>query len=432
MSPQVVRRRVVLPLVALASVGCAHPTERNATVTPELVAKEGDPLPPSGSRVAPGIETTSPEIDSAIVVRAQLLVRENNCDKYCWSRVKVLSSVAVNDSHYSMSREIRVAAHSAGPEIPPGISTIYLVPYNQYAPKGLWRLAEDSRGMVLAPTDAQVALAWGQALFGDEADWLPEVTALPFIFRSTESESRCQRAVKSPAELREWSGCLNRGSDAFIEGLRWKDRRVVPGGLTKAPPKLKGLAEGIEPLGNWVLLTGDFNGFHSALLLRIQGEGSRKLVSAALGDVVLDSHGVAEVKRRANYQSMIQAIDRGDAQSVQNLIDQGAPVNDAGRDDFPGEVPMAAAAAKGDLAIVEVLLEAGANPNACCCSCVTALHRAIEKGHSSVVARLLKSGADPRIQYDGGVSTLDLARRAGNPEIVRRIEDVLARPPRAK
>jgi ankyrin repeat protein len=164
----------------------------------------------------------------------------------------------------------------------------------------------------------------------------------------------------------------------------------------------------------------------------VQAEDSQKLVAAAVADVVLDAHGIAELKRRENYEVMTRAIDRGDTQAVQKLIEEGAAVNDVGRDDFPGDPPIAIAAARGNTAIVEILSKAGANPNACCCSCVTALHRAIEQGHTDTVTRLLEDGADPRIQYDGRMSTLELAKRSGNPEIVRRIEEALARPPRAK
>jgi hypothetical protein len=391
---------------------------------PEPVATERDPLPPSGSRVAPGIDTASSEIGTAIVVRGQMGERESNCE---------VRSVVVNDSHYHVSRDIRVASLSSGPGIPPGLTTVYLLPYNQYVPSGLWRLAEDPRGTALVPSDAQVAQVWGQALLGDDPTWLPEVTALPFVFRSTDTEGRCQREVKNHAELRELISCLHQGSNTFVEGLLSTNHRVTPEGLTSASPRLKQLALGMAaPNSNWVHIAGDFDGVHSSLLLRLQGEGSRKRVSVALGDVVLDPHGVAEMKRRANYESMVRAIDRGDAQSVQKLIGQGAAVDDTGRDDSPGDPPITTAAAKGNLAIVDVLLKAGANPNACCCSCITALHRAIEGGHSSIVTRLLEGGADPRIRYDGRMSTLELARRAGNPEIIHRIEGAVARSLNAK
>jgi hypothetical protein len=284
----------------------------------------------------------------------------------------------------------------------------------------------------LTPTDAQAAEVWAQALLGDEPTWLPETTALPFQFRSTDRGGRCQGEAKNAGQLHEWSECLSKQGGDFVEGLLWTKRRVVPEGLASASPRLKKLAGGIAGPGTWVLLAGDFNGIHSTLLVRVRADGPRKLIAAALGDMVLDAHGRAERKRRENYESMTQAIARGDARAVQKLIEAGAAVNDTGRDDFPGELPIASAAAKGDTVIVEVLLEAGADPNACCCSCVTALHEAIEGGHTATVTRLLEGGADPRIKYDGQMSTLELAKRSGNPEIVRRIEEALARSPRAK
>jgi hypothetical protein len=429
----------VAGLLAIAAISCAHePAPRPATgaaVTTSTAptTSENDPLPASGSRVAPGLDTAPLQRGATIPVRVRLLARETGCDKYCWSRVKVLTQVIEDAAHPSMDDEVRVASLSAGRGIPDGVSTVYLVPYNQNVPRGLWRLAEDVNGVAIVPTDAEVAQVWTKALLGDDRTWLPEITTLPFVFRSTNASHRCQRAVDSSPGLREWEGCLSEGLDPFVEGLAWTKRKVAGEGLADASPRLKAVAQSVAGPGNWVRITSDRGGFHSTLVVRVIADGHRKLVSAAVGDVVIDAEGVAELKHRADYASLVRAIDHSDAKKVRALIRQGAAVNETGNVPFGGnEFPIVLAAAKGNLAIVDMLLEAGARPNACCCACVTPLHRAIAGGHGPVVKRLLEGGADPQIPYEGKMSPLELAKRAGNPELVRLIEDALARSPQPK
>src|SRR5206468_8276998 len=71
------RRRVVAALLAFAASACAHPHEQKAPSAPQPVLKEEEPLPPSGSRVAPAIDTAPAQVGAAIAVRAQVLAREN-------------------------------------------------------------------------------------------------------------------------------------------------------------------------------------------------------------------------------------------------------------------------------------------------------------------------------------------------------------------
>ncbi len=105
------------------------------------------------------------------------------------------------------------------------------------------------------------------------------------------------------------------------------------------------------------------------------------------------------------------------------MIRRGTDVDGkkAGDDFVPMDRPLMRAARSGNLEMVKVLLKAGADPNWCCCACVTALHEAVRNRHVEVVKQLLKAGADPRILYDGETSCLDLAKRAGDGEIVELI-----------
>ena len=125
------------------------------------------------------------------------------------------------------------------------------------------------------------------------------------------------------------------------------------------------------------------------------------------------------------FSKLLKAVDHRDLKTVKVLIRQGVDVDGkkAGDGVAPAERPLARAAAHGDEKVVAALLEAGADPNWCCCSCVTALHRAILSKNPEIVRRILDAGADPKIPYDGETQTLDLAKKSGDQrilELVRR------------
>jgi hypothetical protein len=60
-------------------------------------------------------------------------------------------------------------------------------------------------------------------------------------------------------------------------------------------------------------------------------------------------------------------------------------------------------------AVIELLIEAGANPNATAAGGVTPLHRAVRNRCSAAVDQLLRAGADPRLPNDHGSTPSDLA-----------------------
>ena len=72
--------------------------------------------------------------------------------------------------------------------------------------------------------------------------------------------------------------------------------------------------------------------------------------------------------------------------------------------------PLHIAALWGDVEIVEVLLERGADPNVKDDNGQTPLHIAAQEGHVDVVRVLLERGADPRIADNGGHIPLDYAK----------------------
>jgi hypothetical protein len=62
-------------------------------------------------------------------------------------------------------------------------------------------------------------------------------------------------------------------------------------------------------------------------------------------------------------------------------------------------------------AIVAILTESGADPNAAAAGGVTPLHRAVRNCCASAVTELLLRGADASRRTDRGSTALDLARR---------------------
>lgn len=127
------------------------------------------------------------------------------------------------------------------------------------------------------------------------------------------------------------------------------------------------------------------------------------------------------------FMSLISAARKGDVRNVRALLHRGVDVNgrDVGDDAAPTDRPLSVAAAAGHLEVVNVLLAAGADPEWCCCSCVTALHEAIRKGHTAVVARLIQAGANPRQPCDGKQAPVELARATGDAKLIAVVEQSL-------
>jgi len=109
-------------------------------------------------------------------------------------------------------------------------------------------------------------------------------------------------------------------------------------------------------------------------------------------------------KKKPNAEQMVAAINRRDIESLRKLLGDGADPNTPVRDDYHGERPILQFAAGGQFPDgVEALLKAGADPNAPMTGGLgakpgrTALHAAIGEGEDrlKIVDMLLRAGANP-------------------------------------
>jgi len=413
----------------VVSVGCARAPAPAAQTVAAPAAPAGD----APSEVAPAIDRFDVEMADARVVRGRLIATESACDKYCWARVQVEEVVSAQEG--DALGEIRVAFRSGGPGVLPGSSTLYLAPYRaDYQSSKLWRLVTD-RERPSPPTASQVAASWAHAFRkGDEA-WLEESTAMPFSFRRVDVSTppkpddvsagpACPTQLTSPAGLAPWLDCLFHGS--ADDTLAWAigfTRPKTTAGVAAAPARLLRAAQSLGNAGEWVHVVGEGEGTRYDLLVALTGGPGTPRVSAGLLELTLTAHGRRERDRRLNHEAFKRAIAQNDVAAVRRLLRSGASFDEVGNEFAPGDPPVTMAADQGRLEIVDVLLRAGANPYACCCGCVMALHRAIQKQHVAVVARLLQSMPDRARLREGYRPPLDLAREVGNREIIRLLED---------
>jgi ankyrin repeat protein len=114
----------------------------------------------------------------------------------------------------------------------------------------------------------------------------------------------------------------------------------------------------------------------------------------------------------ASDAPVADAAMRTDLSTVRDLLKQGGDVNAAQGD---GMTALHWAAVDGNLELAQMLLYAGANPNATTrLGAYTPLHIAAKNGHDKVVEALLKGGADAKAATTDGTTALMFAAEAGN------------------
>lgn len=197
------------------------------------------------------------------------------------------------------------------------------------------------------------------------------------------------------------------------------------------------LARGLDPSardarGNTPLHRAVAGG-HEALVRLLIRHGASAEARAADGQT---PHGLALARGRRDLAEWLDwrpwplparplrdadlpaAAVAGDLGALRRLLSLGLPIDAV---DAQGCTALLRAAGGGHRALVDHLLDRGADPARAARTGATPLSAAISMRHVAVVERLLAAGADPNQPMPGGVTPLMLAAALGLPELAARL-----------
>jgi ankyrin repeat protein len=119
----------------------------------------------------------------------------------------------------------------------------------------------------------------------------------------------------------------------------------------------------------------------------------------------------------ATNRNLFYAAAKGDLAKVQRLVEKGADINYQHSSLFGRASPLFAASSKGQLGVVKYLVENGADINAKTRDGSVPLHNAAYLGHFAVVQYLVENGADINVRNNAGDSALSYAYNTGHIQI---------------
>jgi len=127
--------------------------------------------------------------------------------------------------------------------------------------------------------------------------------------------------------------------------------------------------------------------------------------------VLLDAPAIdVECRNAVDESPLMLAALRGDLPLAQALISRDADVNKT------GWTPLHYAASRGQLAMIDLLLEHNAYIDAESPNATTPLMMAAGYGNVQATRALLQAGADPKLKNAEGLTALDFAQGFGKPD----------------
>lgn len=191
-----------------------------------------------------------------------------------------------------------------------------------------------------------------------------------------------------------------------------------------------GLREAKGPNGVSVLMFAVYQGKPSiAALLMERGvaldifEACAAGVSARVTELIATDPSLVNATSADGFHPLGLACFFGNESIARLLVDAGADVHVASSNAMRVQ-PIHAAAARRSTALVRLLLERGADPNARQHLGYVALHAAAQHGDTLTAEVLQASGADPKLKCDDGKTPADIAEAAGHADLAARLRQV--------
>jgi uncharacterized protein len=180
------------------------------------------------------------------------------------------------------------------------------------------------------------------------------------------------------------------------------------------------LADGRAPGGETPLLIAIYYGAKEIVALLLEhGARPDPFEAAALGDVrrlrelLEEQPDLMHAHSHDGWTPLHLAAHFGQVEAIDWLLRRGAPVGARSANDL-ANTPLHAAAAGRRRRAVEILLEAGADPNASDSGGYTGLHLAVQIGDLDMARAMLDAGAQVEVKSGEGKTPLALAAQEGH------------------